>query len=176
MDSNEKKSKRPRIGEMRTGTDSLENNQPISSNTNPGNAETQDFRQEGYHPRQSNGYNRYNQGGYNNRYNNHQGNYQPRVNYTPRPRPEGAEDNEGTIENAEGTTGYQPRYQNNGYNNRQGGYNNRQGAYNNRQQGAYNNNRPGGYNPQRGYNNNRNQQGGYNNRQGGYTNHKRHGE
>ena len=206
MDSNEKKSKRPRIGEMRTGTDSFENNQPVSSDTNSGNTETQDFHQEGYHQRQNNGYNRYNQGGYNNRYNNHQGNYQQRANYTPRPRPEGVEESDNTAaEGAEGATGYQPRYQGNGYNrqggynsnrqggynnNRQGGYNNRQGGYNNRQggynpQGGYSNNRQGGYNNnnrQGGYNNNRNQQGGYNpqggysnNRQGGYNNNNRQG-
>ncbi|MDE6267758.1 MAG: rRNA pseudouridine synthase [Muribaculaceae bacterium] len=167
------------------------------------NAEGQQQQNNGYQPRYNNnrynnqgGYNRYNNhGGYNNRgYNNH---------YTPRPRPdynradveastaegsastesaataEGAETAEGQQQN----NGYQPRYNNNrynnqggynrGYNNRQGGYNNRpgynnnrQGGYNNRP-GGYNNNRPGGYNNNRpgGYNNNR--PGGYNKQQGG---------
>ncbi len=77
--------------------------------------------------------------------------------------------------------GYNNR-QNNGYNRPQGGYNNRQGGYNNRANNGYRSYNNSGYNrnqgeggeyqsqrPQGGYKSNRPQQGGYNNRpqQGG---------
>jgi 23S rRNA pseudouridine2605 synthase len=134
MDNNEKKPKRPRIGETREAAGETQktprfervNYTANSSDYSSSDAEQSqragnefgadtDAQNQGY--RQQGGYNRgYNQGGYRQQggYGNRQG----------------------------------------GYNNRQGGYNNRQGGYNNNRQGGYNN-RQGGYN--RGYNN----QGGY---------------
>ena len=192
MDNNEeKKPKRPRIGENRIAASSDgENN--FSSKVDHGqqgdyhspenghreyNSYDRPYQPRPYNNRQQGGYNnRYNnqggynnnrqQGGYNNRYNN-QGGYQPRQ-YQPQQGVEGAENT--ADQSAEG---YAPSSQPEGYNAyRPSGYNNnRQGGYNNRQQGGYNNNRQGGYNnrQQGGYNNNR--QGGYNNRQqGGYNN------
>ncbi len=190
MESNEKKPKRPRIGENRNVEAEEQGSRFERVNYNQtgdyagGQSEQHDsgeFSNNGernYQPRQ---YNNNRQGGYNNRYNN----------------------GGGYSNNRQG--GYNNRYNNNGgYNNRQGGYNNR---YNNRyndnyqprqrqdyssspmsddanEEGVnnynrYNNNRQGGYNNrQGGYNNRYNngggygnrQQGGYNNRQGGYNN------
>ncbi len=180
MESNEKKPKRPRIGENRNVEAEEQGSRFERVNYNQpgdyagGQSEQHDsgeFSNNGernYQPRQYN--NR--QGGYNNRYNNRQG-------------------------------GYNNRYNNNGgYNNRQGGYNNR---YNNRyndnyqprqrqdyssspmsddvnEEGVnnynrYNNNRQGGYNNrQGGYNNRYNTGGGYGNRQqGGYNNRRQQG-
>ncbi|HRF69788.1 MAG TPA: hypothetical protein PK430_11320, partial [Muribaculum sp.] len=182
MDNNEeKKPKRPRIGENRIAASSDgENN--FSSKVDHGqqgdyhspenghreyNSYDRPYQPRPYNNRQQGGYNnRYNnqggynnnrqQGGYNNRYNN-QGGYQPRQ-YQPQQGVEGAENT--ADQSAEG---YAPSSQPEGYNAyRPSGYNNnRQGGYNNRQQGGYNNNRQGGYNNR--------QQGGYNNnRQGGY--------
>lgn len=197
MDSNEKKSKRPRIGELRSSADSFEPAASNAAENHAGGSDSSEYKHEGYTPRQG-GYNN-RQGGYNNRYNNN--GYTPRQGYTPRANYQRPEAAEGDAENgaSESTphTGYTPRY-NNGYNNHQGGYNNRQGGYNNNrqggytprnnQQGGYNNNRQGGYTPrnnqQGGYSNNRqggfaprnNQQGGYNNRQnGGYNNNRQGG-
>ncbi len=197
MDNNEeKKPKRPRIGENRIAASSDgENN--FSSKVDHGqqgdyhspenghreyNSYDRPYQPRPYNNRQQGGYNnRYNnqggynnnrqQGGYNNRYNN-QGGYQPRQ-YQPHQGVEGAENT--ADQSAEG---YAPSSQPEGYNAyRPSGYNNnRQGGYNNRQQGGYNNNRQGGYNnrQQGGYNNNR--QGGYNNRQqGGYNNNRQQG-
>ncbi len=197
MDNNEeKKPKRPRIGENRIAASSDgENN--FSSKVDHGqqgdyhspenghreyNSYDRPYQPRPYNNRQQGGYNnRYNnqggynnnrqQGGYNNRYNN-QGGYQPRQ-YQPQQGVEGAENT--ADQSAEG---YAPSSQPEGYNAyRPSGYNNnRQGGYNNRQQGGYNNNRQGGYNnrQQGGYNNNR--QGGYNNRQqGGYNNNRQQG-
>ena len=197
MDNNEeKKPKRPRIGENRIAASSDgENN--FSSKVDHGqqgdyhspenghreyNSYDRPYQPRPYNNRQQGGYNnRYNnqggynnnrqQGGYNNRYNN-QGGYQPRQ-YQPQQGVEGAENT--ADQSAEG---YAPSSQPEGYNAyRPSGYNNnRQGGYNNRQQGGYNNNRQGGYNnrQQGGYNNNR--QGGYNNRQqGGYNNNRPQG-
>ena len=197
MDNNEeKKPKRPRIGENRIAASSDgENN--FSSKVDHGqqgdyhspenghreyNSYDRPYQPRPYNNRQQGGYNnRYNnqggynnnrqQGGYNNRYNN-QGGYQPRQ-YQPQQGVEGAENT--ADQSAEG---YAPSSQPEGYNAyRPSGYNNnRQGGYNNRQQGGYNNNRQGGYNnrQQGGYNNNR--QGGYNNRQqGGYNNNRQGG-
>lgn len=186
MDSNEKKPKRPRIGENRPAAEENEGTRfekPSYNATRDFNAQsasdgmTDENRTERtygnnrpYNNNRMGGYNRYNnqggyqqrQGGYN-RYNNYnQGGYQPR------PRPDfnsAAAPAEGSAEgeNAEnttpsiGATGYQPRQ--GGYNNRQGGYQPRQGGYNNRQ---------GGYQPHQGGYDNR--QGGYQPRQGGYNN------
>ena len=193
MDSEEKKSKRPRIGERRANPDFQDSRQnpypaptdrPNSDNDNAAGGEYHEGRSNyrpHYQPRPS-----YNSGprpgGYN-RYNNNQQNdgYAPRRSYNPQPQqaaPEGGEGApEGNASDAPTNPGYTPRYQQGGYNNnRQGGYNNnRQGGYNNNRQGGYNNNRQGGYNNNRqgGYGNNNNRQGGYsnnNNRQGGYGN------
>ncbi len=185
--SEEKKPRRPRIGENRiaassAGEGSFSNAERTAT---PGDDASSDaprreyssydrpyqprpYTQRGYNNGRS-GYN--NQGGYNNnrqqggynRYNNNQGGYQPRQYQQSQPV-EGAENassDASASENA-ASTGYNNQ---GGYNNnRQGGYNNNR-YNNNRQQGGYNNNRQQG-----GYNNNR-QQGGYNNnRQGGYNN------
>ncbi|WP_290395899.1 pseudouridine synthase [uncultured Muribaculum sp.] len=199
MDSEEKKPKRPRIGENRIAASSdgdaqhygkVNYDQPSDYQSSGEHTQGDYQRERNYQPRpynnnrQQGGYgnNRYNQGGYrqgnnyNNRYN--QGGYQPRQQYQSPAASEGAE----STTPAEGTSmseGYTPStQQEGGYNNyrQQGGYNNnRQGGYNNRQQGGYNNNRQqGGYNnrQQGGYNNNR-QQGP--NRQGGYNNRRQQG-
>ena len=190
MDNEEKKPKRPRIGENRIAASSDGDaqhygkvNYDQSSDYHSSGEHTQgDYQRERnyqprpYNNRQQGGYgnNRYNQGGYrqgnnyNNRYN--QGGYQPRQQYQSPSASEGAE----STTPAEGTSmseGYTPSTQ------QEGGYNNyrQQGGYNNNRQGGYNNNRQGGYNNrQGGYNNNR--QGGYNNnRQGGYNNNRQGG-
>ena len=103
--------------------------------------------------------NRYNNNGYNNRYNNNGGYNNNRYNNR-------YNNNNVEGENSE-TTGFN---QEGGYNNQRGGYNNNRGGYNNNRgfnnRGGYNNNR-GGYNNQRGsYNNNNrnNQRGGFNKR------------
>ncbi len=203
MDSNEKKSKRPRIGVRPVSSDGVENR-----------SENNDFKQEGtlnhdsqerhqssynsyganrqYQPRP---YNNNRQGGYNNRYNNQGGynRYNNRYNNNYQSRQQPDHQLEGEINSrAEGLTesgmdgdnaGYQPRQGGyNRYNNGQGGYNR---YNNNRPQGGYNNNRPqGGYSnrPQGGYNNRQqgsygqNRQGGYNNyQQGGYNNNRPQG-
>jgi len=189
MDSNEKKGKRPRIGEMRNMTPEPNNTTDASMATSDNAAassteyhaggdtgyQPRPYQQRPYQQRQG-GYQQrnygdrqqrpYGQRGYQQRpYNNH---------YNQRP----AEDTENTTTEGTENTGeqqsYQPRqrnYNQGGYNNRynQGGYNNnRQGGYNNRQ-GGYNNNRQGGYNNR--YNQGQDgQQGGYQPRQGGYNN------
>ena len=161
MDSEEKKPKRPRIGENRIAASSdgdaqhygkVNYDQPSDYQSSGEHTQGDYQRERNYQPRpynnnrQQGGYNNNRQGGYNN---NRQGGYN---------------------NNRQG--GYNNNRQGGYNNNRQGGYNNRQGGYNNnRQQGGYNNNRQqGGYNnrQQGGYNNNRqqgpNRQGGYNNR------------
>ncbi len=171
MDNEEKKPKRPRIGENRIAASSDGDaqhygkvNYDQSSDYQSSGEHTQgDYQRERnyqprpYNNRQQGGYgnNRYNQGGYrqgnnyNNRYN--QGGYQPRQQYQSPAASEGAE----STTPAEGSSmseGYTPSTQ------QEGGYNNY------RQQGGYNNNRQQGPNRQGGYNNNRRQQGP--NRQG----------
>ena len=171
MDSNEKKSKRPRIGVRPVSSDSAENLKN-DFNTQEGNhqSDSQERHQGSYNsygnnrPYQPRPYNNNRQGGYgNNRYSNNQGgynrfnnNYKRYNNYQPRPmanpqlegEPQSAA--EGSVTNtAEGENagGYQPRPQYNRYN--QGGYNNNGNHYNNNRQGGYNNNRQGGYNNNR---------------------------
>ncbi len=168
----DKKPKRPRIGENR-GV--VPDNEAPRYNRAEGD-ETQP-QQYGY----QRSYNQNRAGGMNRR---------PQRPYYNQQSADGAEGAEGQQEG-----GYQPRYQQHGYQPRQnygqqgdynqggynqGGYNQgyqRQGGYNNQnRQGGYNNQRQGGYNNQRqgGYNNQR--QGGYNNqRQGGYSNQNRQG-
>ena len=192
MDTNEKKPKRPRIGQVQDSENIFEKNteslnQPATDDSAPLNENPRPY-QRPYNNRQG-GYNNYNrqQGGYK-PYNNHNG-YQPRP--YQRPYNNRPLNNDGDLQNQEGTQNNTYQNQDDNYgsynNNRQGGYNNynrqqggynnyRQNRYNNRQQqGGYNNNRQGGYNnrQQGGYNNNR--QGGYNNRQqGGYNNYNNH--
>ena len=197
--SNEKKPKRPRIGQTYRVSDG-QNAEERPRYQRPEGAEDGEYRpKRPYQPRQQGGYNNgyqqrnnYNNGGYQPR----QGGYQPRP-YQPRPlRPDFENPEAHTGENGEEQQRpayqprpYQPRQQGGYNNNRQGGYNNnRQGGYQPRQNGyqrqgqprqhnGFNNNRQGGYNnrQQGGYNNhqgtyNNNRQGGYNNRQGGYNN------
>jgi len=198
MDSNEKKGKRPRIGESRPVAGDHDLNPEANSEQQHQNDYTP--RAEGqqggyssyrsqyqqnrpYNNRQGGYNNRYNNGGYNNRYNryNNGGGYQQpyqqqdyQQNSAAAPDAEGAEKPQNSAENAGQNNGtYQQRQ--GGYNNRynNGGYNNRYnngGGYQQRQGGYNNQNRQGGYN-------NQNRQGGYNNqnRQGGYNNQNRQG-
>ena len=186
MDSNEKRSKRPRIGQPRLSPQDTEMREYERSESRP------DFSRQREHSSYSN--NRYNnQGGYNNqnRYNNNR--YGNNQGYTPRyhnnyNNPAASDKTSATEGDNAGMTDEQRQnsyQQRNDYNggyrrydnqNRQGGYNNqnRQGGYNNQnRQGGYNNqNRQGGYgnqNRQGGYNNNKRP----NNRQGGYGNQNR---
>ena len=178
MESNEKKSKRPRIGVSApmssdnfqsandfTGKENFSNS---TSNDRQNDSEGQSEQQGGYQPRQYQPRQyqprQYQQGGYQPRpYNNNrqqgEGGYQPRQGgYQPR------QQGEGGYQPRQG--GYQPRQQG------EGGYQPRQGGYQPRQQGGYqqrpygNRQQQGGYQPrqQRPYNN----QGGqrpYGNRQ-----------
>lgn len=192
MDSNEKKSKRPRIGETRTAPESS-NYQPASLTDAPTQTSEHSGERREYNyyqgPRQYN--NRERQGGY---YNNR---YQSRDQYAPRRRYDNREnsDSEQSEQETSAENYYQQGYRQGGYRRNDqngGGYNNnRQNGYNNNRQGGYNNNRPnGGYNNrQGGYGNrqngyNQNRQGGYNNdnqdgysnnRQGGYNNNRQGG-
>ena len=196
--SNEKKPKRPRIGQTYRVSEGQNTDERPRFQRPEGNEDGEYRPKRPYQPRPQGGYNNgyqqrnnYNNGGYQQR----PGAYQPRP-YQPRPQRPDFENNEGhTAENGEEQQRpayqprpYQPRPQNGYGNNRQGAYNNRQqggyqprqnGGYNNRQgqprqQGGYNN-RQGGYNNNRqnGYNNNR--QGGYNNRPNGYGNNRQGG-
>ncbi|MCH5346790.1 MAG: RNA-binding S4 domain-containing protein, partial [Muribaculaceae bacterium] len=187
MDNNEKKGKRPRIGENRPfsagindATNAVENKDDFSANDHQ---ESQSgYHQGGYQPRQGGyqprrqqgGYNRYNNGqhgGYN-RYNN-EGGYQPRQRYNNNTQQIG-ENGEPSTDSTTPSTGYQPRQ--GGYQPRQGGYN-RQGGYQPRQggyqprQGGYQprQGQQGGYQPRQGGYNRQGQQGGYQPRQGGYN-------
>lgn len=194
MDNNEKKAKRPRIGEMHPA-DATQNDKPRYERIDYSDqARSENNAEQQNHYGQTGGYNRpyqqrpYNrQGGYNNYNSDRQGGY-------------------------------------NNPDRQQGGYNRQQGGYNNNRQGGYNNNRQGGYNrpyqqrpyqqrpyQQRPYNNfnnnqdnytpaaltdatetgaadaqptqqpqqpsynNYNRQGGYNNRQEGYNNNRQGG-
>ena len=176
MESNEKKSKRPRIGvsapmssdNFQSANDfkGKENFSNSSSNDRQNDSEGQSEQQGGYQPRQYQP-RQYQQGGYQQRPygNRQQGGYQP--------RPYGNRQQGGYQPRQQGEGGYQPRQ--GGYQPRQqgeGGYQPRQGGYQQRQQGGYqqrpygNRQQQGGYQPrqQRPYNN----QGGqrpYGNRQ-----------
>ena len=157
LNENEKKPKRPRIGQAAPTTNDA-NDFPRYEKVNyskPAHAAEGDQPAEGapryqrpFNPR-PNGYNNqnrqngyYNNGGYN-RQNNYQQRPRPTYNKHDQANPNAQDGVEG--ENAQ-PNNYQPRYNN--YNNqRQGGYNNqnRQGGYNNQRQGGYNNqNRQGG--------------------------------
>mgnify|MGYP000214053593 CR=1 FL=1 len=130
QDQNDKKSKRPRIGEQRSASAEPEKNDHAGSSFIPrdSNNATEEGERQGYTPRQG-GYNRYgNQGGYN-QYGNREG-YQPRQGgYNNNNRQGGYNNRQGGNQG-----GYQPRQ--GGYQPRQGGYQQRPGGY---QQ------RPGGY-------------------------------
>ncbi len=191
--SNDKKTKRPRIGESRPAAGDMPTEQRNSYTTTDSTSDqtAPDYHQggTGYRPRQQGGYQpRYNQGGYQPRYNNQggyrqQGGYQPRYNqggYHNRynaPEGEASADTTGAAgeNNAEQpNTGYRPRYQQGGYQPRhtgyqprqQGGYRQQQGGYQPRQQGGYRQ-QQGGYQPR--------QQGGYRQQQGGYQGQNRQG-
>lgn len=193
MENNEeKKPKRPRIGENRIAASSegetaiygkVESDHSGDYSQNGETTSRQygsydrpyqprnnyNNRQGGYNNRQNNyGNNRYNnQGGYNNNRQGGYGNnrYNNQGGYQPRQQYQSPAVTEGAETSAaehSASEGYTPSTS------QEGGYNNR---YNN--QGGYNNNRQGGYNNrQGGYNNNRqggyNNQNGYNNRQGGF--------
>ena len=196
--SNEKKPKRPRIGQTYRVSEGQNTDERPRFQRPEGNEDGEYRPKRPYQPRPQGGYNNgyqqrnnYNNGGYQQR----PGAYQPRP-YQPRSQRPDFENNEGhTAENGEEQQRpayqprpYQPRPQNGYGNNRQGAYNNhQQGGYQQRQNGGYNNrqgqprqqggynNRQGGYNNNRqnGYNNNR--QGGYNNRPNGYGNNRQGG-
>ncbi len=189
METNEKKPKRPRIGENRVASaDSQEYTRsdnagatPAADNGSHGEASAErthseynngNYQQRPYGNRQG-GYNRYdnNQGGYRQGgYQQRQGGYQNRQGgyrqggYQQRPYNNQGGYQQRQYGNRQQEGGYQPRQQR-PYNN-QGGYQQRQ--YGNRQQ-------EGGYRPrqQRPYNNQgggyQQRQGGYQNRQGGYN-------
>ena len=176
MESNEKKSKRPRIGvsapmssdnfQSANDFNGKENFSNSSSNDRQNDSEGQSEQQGGYQPRQYQP-RQYQQGGYQQRPygNRQQGGYQQ--------RPYGNRQQGGYQPRQQGEGGYQPRQ--GGYQPRQqgeGGYQPRQDGYQPRQQGGYqqrpygNRQQQGGYQPrqQRPYNN----QGGqrpYGNRQ-----------
>lgn len=171
MDTNEKRPRRPRIGESRGNAETSENfdNKQYSASAGDNDQAAQGehtynrpySRQGGYNNRPyNNGYNGYQrQGGYNNRpYNNYQ--QRPYNNYQQHAAAADDQNAEATTPQAtDGENGYQQHRPYNNYN--------RQGGYNNNRQGGYNNyNRQGGYNNRQGGYNNYNRQGGYNNRQG----------
>ena len=159
--SNDKKTKRPRIGESRPAAGDMPTEQRNSYTTTDSTSDqtAPDYHQggTGYRPRQQGGYQpRYNQGGYQPRYNNQsgyrqQGGYQPRYNqggYHNRynaPEGEASADTTGAAgeNNAEQpNTGYRPRYQQGGYQPRHTGYQPRQQGGYRQQQGGYQNQRP----------------------------------
>ncbi|MDE6304306.1 MAG: rRNA pseudouridine synthase [Paramuribaculum sp.] len=182
-ENNEKKFKRPRIG----------NQHPVSlsdSNTSSeGTESTASSENQGYQPRRYQP--RYNNNGYQPRYNRNNG-YQPRNNHynTNAVSSSAAEGETSTAAEGEDSTsttpaiqtnryqrytrpnGYQPRY-NNGYNNQNGyrqnngyrpRYNNQNGGYQPRQNNGYRQNNQGGYQqrPNNGYRqNNNNRPGGF---------------
>ncbi len=171
MESNEKKPKRPRIGQ----SVNLNPEQSATPTTPENGYNNSELRNSDYRPRtpyhqgpRQNGYNRpggYNrQGGYNNHYDN--------SGYRPRPQYHNpvSDNNSETVSGTDGERmpqrpyqrpyqqrPYQRPYQQSGY--RQNSYNNRPGGY-----GRYNQNN--GENGEGGF---RPRQNGYNNRAGGYN-------
>ena len=162
MDSNnEKKSKRPRIGEGRPSAFPATEPGAQTASSAPASSDAQEIQPTGYprayqpRPMQS-GYQRsYNQGGYQPRqYGQQQGGYQRSTSYQPRtyqPRPaatgeeSAATDTQDTTQqgstfNSQANSSYQPRqhYQQGGYQPRQqGGYQPRQQRPYGQQQGGY---------------------------------------
>ena len=167
MDSNEKKGKRPRIGQPRIAQQDNETRDFNNAADSQAEGGAPQYRERSYQPRNNQyGGNRYNN--YNNHYNQDRNDYRPRRNYN---NPEQGAPADGV--NTEENDGQQ-RYSGGYRQNTQQGYrrydnNQRQGGYGNQRQGGYNNqNRQGGYN-------NQNRQGGYGNqnRHGGYNNQNR---
>ena len=191
--NNDKKTKRPRIGESRPAVSDM-STEPRANFTADSTPEqpNPEYQQgpAGYRPRQQGGYQpRYNQGGYQPRYNQggyrQQGGYQPRYNqggYRNRyntPETDASAETTGAAGEATGeqqpATGYRPRYQQGGYRQQQGGYQPRQqqGGYR-QNQGGYQQRQQGGYRQQQGGYQQR-QQGGYRQQQGGYQGQNRQG-
>lgn len=147
----EKKAKRPRIGETRGAVrEELTPNNEKKEYSNYTEGRNTD-NQSSYNNERRQYNNGYNRGGYNNRYNNNRsynnGGYNNRY----------SNPNEGENTNNDDTqqeNNYTRNNYNRGYNNNRSSYNNNRGGYNNRNN--YNNNRSG-------YNNNR-YNNGYNNR------------
>ncbi len=158
MESNEKKPKRPRIGQsVNMNPDQQTNSSAIGNEYNSDAQHHSDYRPRTPYQQRQNGYNR--QGGYNrqnsyNRYNN-QGDsgYRPRQQY----HAPATTDAEGQATATEGEENQQRTYQQRPY--QQRSYQQREGGYNNNR---YNNNNNRYNNRQGGYNNNR-----YNNRNQG---------
>ncbi len=190
---NEKKPRRPRIGQAYPGVenDSADRQrfERVNYNqhaTSPEGAETSaeegGYQKRPYTPRpnsynnnrQGGGYNRYgnqgyNNGGYGNRQQGGYNRYGNNHGYVPRAQqPEFASDASSAPETAqaEGAEANAGASENTGYAPRQNNY--RQGGYNNRYNNGGYNNRQGGYNNGGAYGQNR--QGGYQNRPGGYNN------
>lgn len=146
--SNEKKPKRPRIGQAFRVSES-QGAEERPRYQRPEGSEDGDFRpKRPYQPRQQGGYNN----GYQqrNNYNNNNNGYQPRP-YQPRPLRPDLENGEERAEGSEERQAYQPRpYQPRPYQPRQNNYQQRQqGGYNNNRQGGYQNRQQGGF-PARG--------------------------
>lgn len=205
METNEKKHKRPRIGQSTENENSTDNNRYEKVNAgynrsygDAGNGNDLPENPRPYQRRYDNrgGYGNYNQNqnGYNG-YHNRQGGYQPRP--YQRPYNQNTQDNDKQNGESMGNSDFQQRdngyngykrqqngYTGNGYNRQNGyggqgfqqnGYNRNQGYGMNRQ-GGYNNNRQGGYNKNRQVGGyNNNRQGGYNNRQGGFNDNRQGG-
>ena len=197
--SNEKKPKRPRIGQsFHAPADGEREQRPRYGQQRPDGEDADGgYRpKRPYQPRQG-GYN--NNGGYNNgprqcnngprQYSNNGNSGGYRRPYQPRPDFDASDASENAASQGEGENqGYQRPYQPRQYNNgpRQGGYGNgprqynngpRQGGYGNGPRQYNNGSRQGGYgNGPRQYNND-SRQGGYGNgpRQGGYNNGPRQG-
>lgn len=159
MELNEKKPKRPRIGQHVENENTehyREENTSQTDTANTGASNESGENHRGFYRPYQRPYNNYNQGERNGNYQNRTPHPQPNRNYQPRQYNENGEGRQG---------GY------NNYNNRQGGYNRQQGGYNNGQQNGYNNGQQRNYNRQGGYNNNYSQQQkGYNNRPNGFNN------
>ena len=177
MDSNEKKSKRPRIGQIRTATPETDITQSHSSENGEERPQRQ-YRQDYHNSYQSRnnysgpGQRPYGQRSYNPNYNRDSYQSRPRYNSPDADVSQTTDVDSVPSPSAEGGDTY--RHQNSynqGYRRNNQGYN----SYNNRQGGYNNPNRQGGYNNRQGGYNSPNRQGGYNNRQGGYNNkHRQH--
>ena len=194
MDSNpnEKKAKRPRIGQAMAGADHDRQrfDRAITPDTNadsPAEGASGEYQQQrrpayGPRPQQQGGYNRYgnNQGGYgNNRpqqggynrygnnqgggYNNRYGNNQGGGYGNNRPQYQPRPQHDFGSTPAEGAAGETPAAESTGAENQNTGY-----SHNNGYTPRYGNNQGGGYN-------NRQQGGGYNRQQGGYNNRQQQG-
>lgn len=185
---NEKKPKRPRIGEQRISSENIEENitqhhqENVANQSSESNPEGS-TQSAGYRPRiqsyqaRPQGYNRYNQQGGYNRFNGDSQGYRPRVQYNQPPVNQGENNPENGEEGtAQQSAGYRPRFQQGYGQNRQGYGQGRQQGYNQgrpqvygqgRQQGGFNQNRQQGYG--------QNRQGAYNQNRGGYNQNRQQG-